>query len=396
MSRFETDERLKLIWLAASAANGALSIGLPIGSGAKSVVHEGFFNGAEVAVKQDKRHVQGGSSPLSPGMSESAAISLSETPADLKVHQYLTELTSSDELPGVLPLIAAFIKEGQFIAVLPLFEFDLRKAMPTILELGEKNADLHKKVVFAFFASMVSALTVFQKAGLVHSDLKPENIAFSPKYKKTEDKKNWMEFSAFDFDTTGKEGERDDFYGTAAYAAPETIGQNKAIFASDTWAIGHILLEMMGAIAPLKNRPLGLAGLVGQSKVAEDAVNAAESQHYSLRELPYFFEVCADDENNFLASLEKAKTFEECVQKIAERMEVTLSDLRPSVEILMKAVIILQKHVSPATKEDYEAFVKLVHEYKSGEPAVKSNGSANSNDSDEWGEVPDELRNLHK
>lgn len=101
-----------------------------------------------------------------------------------------------------------------------------------------------------YSAELVLALEVLNRKGIIHRDLKPENILLDDK----------MHILITDFGSAkivneieeGKEGEenverrrRNSFVGTAQYVSPELLTDKPASYASDLWALGCIIYQMI-------------------------------------------------------------------------------------------------------------------------------------------------------
>nr|CAB3264758.1 3-phosphoinositide-dependent protein kinase 1-like [Phallusia mammillata] len=120
-------------------------------------------------------------------------------------------------------------------------------------ELREKIKQLGKfdlECARFYSAQIVSALEHLHSLNIVHRDLKPENILFNDK----------LQIQITDFGTA-KELPQDDsgdsprtssFVGTAQYVSPELLKDKEICTASDLWALGCIIYQMLVGNYPFK------------------------------------------------------------------------------------------------------------------------------------------------
>lgn len=132
----------------------------------------------------------------------------------------------------------------------------------TYAKNGELLPHINKKVPFSlnccqyYAAELLLALEVLNSKGIVHRDLKPENILFD---------ENWhiliTDFGSAKIvsneDTSKKDEEgsprrKNSFVGTAQYVSPEILTDTEATYASDLWAYGCILFQMISGSAPFQ------------------------------------------------------------------------------------------------------------------------------------------------
>lgn len=106
-----------------------------------------------------------------------------------------------------------------------------------------------------YTAELILALETLHSKGIIHRDLKPENILFdenfhilitdfgSAKIMSTTTKNNE--------DDVDKEAKRrNSFVGTAQYVSPELLTSNYVCYASDLWALGCVLYQMITGKTP--------------------------------------------------------------------------------------------------------------------------------------------------
>jgi calcium-dependent protein kinase len=108
-----------------------------------------------------------------------------------------------------------------------------------------KHKRLSENIVAKYMFDIVSTVKYINEAGVIHRDLKPDNILF-------EDQSNSARLKIIDFGTA-MEYEKGHFYnmiiGTPYYMAPEVItgGYNQSC---DVWSIGVIMYIMLSGTPP--------------------------------------------------------------------------------------------------------------------------------------------------
>lgn len=131
----------------------------------------------------------------------------------------------------------------------------------TYAKNGELLPHINKKTPFNleccqyYAAELLLALEVLNSKGIVHRDLKPENILFD---------ENWhvliTDFGSAKIvcnEDSGKKSEesvtrKNSFVGTAQYVSPEILTDKETTYASDLWAFGCILYQMVCGSAPFQ------------------------------------------------------------------------------------------------------------------------------------------------
>ncbi|CAH1999885.1 unnamed protein product [Acanthoscelides obtectus] len=115
-----------------------------------------------------------------------------------------------------------------------------------------------------YAAEMVLALEYLHGKGIVHRDLKPENVLFdenwhilitdfgSAKILKTDNTENQKcDNDALD---KGDKRRRTSFVGTAQFVSPEMLSESSSSPASDLWALGCIIYQMVSGVMPFRGR----------------------------------------------------------------------------------------------------------------------------------------------
>lgn len=132
----------------------------------------------------------------------------------------------------------------------------------TYAKNGELLPHINKKSLFSlacsqyYAAELLLALEVLRLKGIVHRDLKPENILFDENWhilitdfgsaKIVSDDENNQE------DNDDYKRRKNSFVGTAQYVSPELLTDTKSTYASDLWAYGCIIFQMICAVPPFR------------------------------------------------------------------------------------------------------------------------------------------------
>lgn len=118
-----------------------------------------------------------------------------------------------------------------------------------------KNGSFSLVCTRYYTAELIVALEVLNSKGIVHRDLKPENILFdenwhilitdfgSAKILSRSENKNEESIS---------KQRKNSFVGTAQYVSPELLSGSEAVFASDLWALGCIIYQMVSGVPPFR------------------------------------------------------------------------------------------------------------------------------------------------
>lgn len=119
-----------------------------------------------------------------------------------------------------------------------------------------KPGNFNSACVQYYAAELLLALETLNAKGVVHRDLKPENILFD---------ENWhiliTDFGSAKImakerneESSQEESRRRkySFVGTAQYVSPELLNDTESSFASDLWAYGCIIFQMVCGLAPFR------------------------------------------------------------------------------------------------------------------------------------------------
>ncbi|GAB0093194.1 3-phosphoinositide-dependent protein kinase 1 [Sergentomyia squamirostris] len=134
--------------------------------------------------------------------------------------------------------------------------------LPYINKVGSFDMDCTR----FYAAELVLALEQMHKRGVIHRDLKPENILLddrmhtliadfgSAKHTTSKDVSSILieESPEKDKDPLSKGFRRNSFVGTAQYVSPEVLKGQPATKASDLWALGCIIYQMVSGLPPFR------------------------------------------------------------------------------------------------------------------------------------------------
>ncbi|MEY9925782.1 serine/threonine protein kinase [Catenulispora sp. GP43] len=117
---------------------------------------------------------------------------------------------------------------------------------PTLGEVVRRSGPLPAPALRALAAALAEALAALEAAGLVHRDVKPDNILLAP------DGPGLIDFGLAHRDTDSILTRAGTVHGSPGYMAPEQIAGHGATTASDVFALGTVL-----AYAAQKHGPFG-------------------------------------------------------------------------------------------------------------------------------------------
>lgn len=114
----------------------------------------------------------------------------------------------------------------------------------TLEEILQEKGSVPEPVAVVYTMQLCDALDVLHHAGLVHRDIKPDNIIISPQ--------NCLYLIDFDIARIRKEGKTSDteFLGTQGYAAPEQFGFRQTNEQTDIYAAGVLLNKLLTGKTP--------------------------------------------------------------------------------------------------------------------------------------------------
>lgn len=158
---------------------------------------------------------------------------------EIRWRAVMSQLFASNVSPHVLKVHEIFEDEKNFYIIMEkcsggeLHDF--------LLAADEVSINECKRII----RSILNALNELHSRGLIHGDVKPENIMFSDSERQT--------LKLIDFDTCQKwnpdQPTAERFCGTPGFIAPETLRGN-ACPQSDLWSVGVILFTLMTGSMP--------------------------------------------------------------------------------------------------------------------------------------------------
>lgn len=162
-------------------------------------------------------------------------------------------LLASLRHPNVISVLDyGFDAQGQ-----PYFTMELLEDARTIIDVARQR-ELDAQV--RLLAQVLEALTYLHRHGLIHRDLKPDNVLVLP-----DDTVKVLDFglaimaeravkekqeAVASGDAEGQQGDRAS--GTLAYMAPEVLSHNRMSHAADLYAVGIIAYEMLAGRHPFR------------------------------------------------------------------------------------------------------------------------------------------------
>lgn len=174
---------------------------------------------------------------------------LGESEARARFQREMTT-AAAVEHPYIVPVYNAGYEEGHFFIAMRLVEG------PDLAEvIDDEPLDLDRTL--ELFAQIASGLHWIHREGLVHRDIKPQNVLVSHAGQ-PEEHALLGDFGiarALDSSTALTRG----VLGTAEYLAPEVAQWKPATPASDQYALGCVLFEMLTGRSPYRDKDLPAA-----------------------------------------------------------------------------------------------------------------------------------------
>ena len=158
--------------------------------------------------------------------------------------------------PGVVRLYYTFQDERSLYFVLDLCPGG------ELLGVLKRMSTFDEECSQFYAAQILDTIEYMHSRGVIHRDLKPENLLLDGnRYIKVTDfgtakllpeRRNDQGHAEFEPDSTSNENRASSFVGTAEYVSPELLTDKNACKASDMWAFGCILYQLLAGRPPFK------------------------------------------------------------------------------------------------------------------------------------------------
>ncbi|KAK4935873.1 serine/threonine protein kinase [Elasticomyces elasticus] len=158
--------------------------------------------------------------------------------------------------PGVVRLYYTFQDERSLYFVLDLC------AGGELLGVLKRMSTFDEECTRFYGAQILDTIEYMHNRGVIHRDLKPENLLLDEnRYIKVTDfgtakllpeRKDAAGRVEFEPDSTTSENRANSFVGTAEYVSPELLTDKNACKASDLWAFGCIVYQLLAGRPPFK------------------------------------------------------------------------------------------------------------------------------------------------
>lgn len=208
--------------LVGAVLDGRYRVDAPIATGGMSTVYRGLDVRLDrpVALKVMDPRYSGDQQFLTRFEREAKAVARLKDPGLVAVHD--------QGIDGQYPFLVMELVEGG-----------------TLRELLRERGPMPPHAAAAVLAPVLSALAVAHRAGLVHRDVKPENVLISD-----EGEVKIADFGLVRAVAEAKITSTSVILGTAAYLSPEQVSTGNADPRSDVYSVGVMAFELLTGVTP--------------------------------------------------------------------------------------------------------------------------------------------------
>jgi serine/threonine-protein kinase len=172
---------------------------------------------------------------------------VSEDPVFRRRFAEEARLAAAIDHPNVIPVYESGEHEGQlFIAMRFVTGTSLR-------ELIRAESPMALPRVVGLLGQMAAALDAVHRAGLVHRDVKPDNLLIEPASSPGKGEHLYLvDFGLSRSDARSRLTQTGQIVGTVAYASPEQLHDSAVSAATDVYSLGCVLYEMLTGVRPFQ------------------------------------------------------------------------------------------------------------------------------------------------
>ena len=123
---------------------------------------------------------------------------------------------------------------------MPYIAMELVPAGSLDKEMGKNPGTLDVAYVMRVGQQVADALALAAESGLVHGDVKPENVLFD-----TDGNAKLV-----DFGLAAMQGDSDEIWGTPYYISPEKVRRQKIDYRADIYSLGGTLYHVLTGVPP--------------------------------------------------------------------------------------------------------------------------------------------------
>lgn len=236
---------------------------------------------------------------------------------------------------GIVTIHAVGEQDGQHFLVLEYLDGETLQA-----RLDSRGAPLPLAEACPILAQVADALDAVHSHGLVHRDIKPSNIMLL-----SDGSVKLLDFGAARQREDTVLTQSGGLIGSPAYMSPEQVGGETGSLASDIWALGVLLYEILTGRAPFAGESIpSVLYQVMHKKPAPPPGVPVPVQKVILRALEKSPDRRYCSAREFADALQAAVTMPNALRRIRRRRWVTLALLST---ILPSGAFVASQHFSP-------------------------------------------------